>query len=88
MTPSEKEIQVKEDGNTSIKNYLLVLPYQGEKGVNIVNSMKRYVKKILPDNVKVQTALTGKRLSSCFKTKDRARVEHQLELNVELKLLH
>ena len=36
MTPSEKEIQVKEDENTSIKNYVLVLPYQGEKGIHIV----------------------------------------------------
>ena len=57
MTPLEKEIQVKEDENTSIKNHLLVLPYQGEKGIHIVNSMKRYFNKILPANVKVQTAL-------------------------------
>ena len=39
--------------------------------------MKRYVNKILPKNVKVQTAFTGKRLSSCFKTKDRTKFEHQ-----------
>ena len=70
MTPSEKEIQVKEDENTSIKNHILVLPYQGEKGIHIVNSIKSYVNKILPKNVKVQTAFTGKRLSSCFKTKE------------------
>ena len=31
MTPSEKEIQVTGDENTSIKNHLLVLPYQVEK---------------------------------------------------------
>ena len=61
MTPSEKEIQVKEDKNKSIRNHLLVLPYQEEKGIHIVNSMKRYVNKILPGNVKVQTAFTGKR---------------------------
>ena len=61
MTPSEKEIQVKEDENTNMKNHLLVLPYQGEKGTNIVYSMKRYVNKILPENVKLQTAFTGKR---------------------------
>ena len=69
MTPSEKEIQVKEDENTSIKNHLLVLTYPGEKGIHIVNSMKRYPNKILPKNVKVQTVLTGKQLSSCFKIK-------------------
>ena len=77
MTPSENEIQVKEDENTSIKNHLLVLPYQGEKGINIVNSMKRYVNKTLPENVKAHTAFTGKWLSSCFKTKDRTKFEHQ-----------
>ena len=85
MTPSENEIQVKEDENTSIKNHLLVLPYQGEKGINIVNSMKRYVSKILPENVKVQTAWTGKRLSSCFKTKDRTKSEHQHDVIYQVK---
>ena len=69
MTPSEKEIQVKEDENTSIKSYLLVLPYQGEKGISIVNSIKRYVNKIVAEDIKVQTAFTGKQLSSCFKIK-------------------
>ena len=29
MTPSGKEIQVKEDENISIKNHLLVLPHEG-----------------------------------------------------------
>ena len=33
---------------------------KGEKGIHIVNSMKRYVNKILPENVKVQTAYAGK----------------------------
>ena len=77
MTPSEKEILAKEDENTSNKNHLLLLPYQGEKGIHIVNSMKRYVNKILPENIKVQTVFTGKRLSGCFKTKDRTKFEHQ-----------
>ena len=54
MTPSEIENQVEEAKNTSIKNHVLVLPYQGEKGIYIANSMKRYVNKILPENVKVQ----------------------------------
>ena len=85
-TPSEKEIQVKEDENRSIKNHILVLPYQGEKGIHIVNSMKRYVNKILPKNViKVQTAFTGKRLSSYFKTKDRTKFEHQHNMLYQVK---
>ena len=85
MTLSEKEIQVKEDENTSIKNHILVLPYQGEKGIHIVNSIKSYVNKILPKNVKVQTAFTGKRLSSCFKTKDRTKFEHQHDIIYQVK---
>ena len=85
MTPSGKEIQVKEDENTSIKNHILVLPYQGEKGIHIINSMKRYVNKTLPKNVKVQIAFTGKRLSSCFKTKDRTKFEHQHDIIYQVK---
>ena len=85
MTLSEKEIQVNEDENKSIKNHILVLPYQGEKGIHIVNSIKSYVNKILPKNVKVQTAFTGKRLSSCFKTKDRTKFEHQHDIIYQVK---
>ena len=85
MTPSGKKIQVKEDENTSIKSHLLVVPYQGEKGIHIVNSMKRYTNKIQPENVKVQAAFTGKRLSSCFKTKDRTKFEHQHGIIYQVK---
>ena len=82
MTPSEKEIQVKEDENTSIKNHLLVPPYQGEKGIHIDNSMKRHVNKILSKNVNVKTAFTGKRLSSCFKTKDKTSTRYNISSEV------
>ena len=85
MTPSENEIQAKEDENTSIKNHASVLPYQGEKVIHIVNSMKRYINKILPKNIKVQTALTGKRLSSCFKTKDRTKFERRRDIIYKVK---
>ena len=47
--------------------------------------MKRYVNIILPKNVKVQTAFTGKRLSSCFKTKDRTKFEHQHDIIYQVK---
>ena len=85
MAPSEKEIQVKEDENTSIKNHILVLPYQEEKRIRIVNSVKRYVNKILPKNVKLQRAFTVKRLSNCFKTKDRTKFEHQHDVIYQVK---
>ena len=63
-----------------MKNHLLVLPYQGEKGIHIVNSMKMYVKKILPEIAKVQTTFTGKQLNSCFKTEDRTKFEQQHDI--------
>ena len=85
MTPSGKEYQVREDENTSIKNHFLVLPYQGEKGIHIANSMKNYVNRILPENVKVQTAFTGKRLSSCFKKIDRTKFEHKHDITYQVK---
>ena len=47
--------------------------------------MKRYVNKILPEDVKVETAFCGKRLSSCFKTKDRTNFEHQQDIIYQVK---
>ena len=47
--------------------------------------MKRYVNKILPKNIKVQTAFTGKWLSSCFKTKDGTKFEHQHDIIYQVK---
>ena len=49
--------------------------------------MKRYVNKILPKNVQVQTAFTGKRLRSCFKTKDGTKFEHQHDIIYQVKCL-
>ena len=46
VAPSERDIQVKEDENTYVKNHLLVLPYQGEKGRHVISIMKRYIKKL------------------------------------------
>ena len=85
MTPPGKEIQLKEDENTNINNHLLVSPYQGEKGIQIVNSMERYVSKIQPEHVKVETAFTGKRLNSCFQTKHRTKFEHQHDIIYQVK---
>ena len=50
--------------------------FKGEREINIVNSIKRYVNKILPENVKVPTACTGRRLMTCFKTKDKTNFDH------------
>ena len=80
MIPLKMEKLVEDAKNTSIKNNLLVLPHQRDKRLHIVSSMKRYVNKVLRDNVKVQTSYTGKRLSSCFKAKDKTNFVHQHDI--------
>ena len=79
-TSLEKGNQIDEATDINSKNHLLVLPYKGEKGMHIINSMKRNVSKILPENVKIRTAYTAKRLSTCFKTKDKTKFEHQHDI--------
>ena len=64
---------------------MLVPPYKGEKGIHIINSTKRHVNKILPENIKIQTVFTGKQLISCFKTKDRAKFEYQHDIIYQVK---
>ena len=47
-----------------------MLPYQRDKGSNLLKSMKRYVSNLLPDHTKLENAFTGKKLNSCFPIKD------------------
>ena len=42
-------------------------------------------KKNLPENVKVQTAYSGKQLKRSFKTKDKTKFEHQHEIIYQMK---
>ena len=48
----------------------------------LINSMKRNVNKILPENVQMRTAYTGKRLSTCSQTKEKTKTkfEHQHDI--------
>ena len=54
-----------------------MLPYQGDKGSNLLKSMKRYVSKLLPEHTKLEITFTGKKLNSCFSIKDKTSFEHQ-----------
>ena len=56
--------------NKNEKQHLLPILYQGEKGDYLIKSMKRNLKKILPNNVKPQIIYTGRKLESLFQTKD------------------
>ena len=74
---------VSTDENDSSSNYKihhLVLPYQGDKGSNLLKSMKRYVSKLLPEHTKSEITFTGKKLNSCFSIKDKTSFEHQHDL--------
>ena len=59
------------------KRHLLTIPYQGEKEDYLIKSMKRNLKKILPNNVKPQISYTGRKLGSLFQTKDQTIFEHK-----------
>ena len=43
------------------KKEMLVLPYQGIKGDFIMKSMKKRLHNLLPRNIKIQVAFTGKK---------------------------
>ena len=63
--------------NKNEKRHSLTIPYQGEKGDYLIKSMKRNLKKILPNNVKPQITYTGRKLGSLFETKDQTIFEHK-----------
>ena len=65
---------------TDLKRHLLVLPYQVQKADFIIKSMRKWLKTLLPDNVKTDTAFQGKQLSSCFNIKDKTMFQHKHDL--------
>ena len=68
------------DSSSNDKAHRLMLPYQGDKGSNLLKSMKRYVSKLLPEHTKLEITFTGKKLNSCFSIKDKTKFEHQHDL--------
>ena len=67
------------------KQHLLVLPYKGHKGEQVVNSMRKRLNVVLARNVKIRTCYTRKRLSSCFKFKSRMKFYHEHDLIYHVK---
>ena len=57
-----------------------LLPYQGDKGCNIIKSMNKCVSKLLPSNTKIEVAFKSTKLSSCFNVKDKIDFEHNHDL--------
>ena len=64
---------------------MLVLPYKGHKGEQVVNSVGKRLNVLLLRNVIVKTCYAGKRLSSCFKIKDRKKFDHEHDLIYHIK---
>ena len=63
------------------KSHLLLLPYQGEKGLHLTKSLKRNLKSLLPSTVKTNIDFIGKKLSTYFQIKDRTNFEHKHDIN-------
>ena len=62
------------------KVHSLILPYNGLKGGHVINIVKKRLNTKLPERGKIQTRSTGRRSSSLFEIKDRAKKEHENDL--------
>ena len=59
---------------------MLLLPYQGEKGLHLTKSLKRNLKSLLSSTVKANIGFTGKKLSTCFQIKNQTKFEHKHDI--------
>ena len=55
----------------------LCLPYNGKKGENLINKLKKNLKHKLPDNVKTQITYKATKLQSKFRVKDEISFENK-----------
>ena len=62
------------------KKYLLMIPYQGGKREQVIESVRKTVKRLLSSNIKVQVSFTGNKLNSCFPIKDKTKSEHRYDV--------
>ena len=66
--------------NEQDKHNLVVLPYAGNKGENILKSMTKLSTRVLPCNTKTCAVYSGTKLSSKFQLKDQTKKDHQHDL--------
>ena len=62
------------------KKHMLLLYYQGDKGIDLTRSLKRNLNKHLPNHVKTQVTFTGQKLSTPFNVKDRTKLEYKRDV--------
>ena len=65
------------ENETVTKKHMLLLLYQGDKGIGLTKSLKRNSNKHLPNNAKTQVTFASQKLSTQFNVKDRAKFEHK-----------
>ena len=80
QTKNEHTIQTDVKFESIDKSHLLLLPYQGEKGLDLTKSWKRNLKSLLPSTVKANIGFTGKKLSTCFQIKEQTKFEHKYDI--------
>ena len=70
---------MKENIQLKIKG-MLVLPYQGKKGVFIIKSIKKRFRNLLPQCIVPMVNFTCSKLSSKFQVKDRTIFSHNHDI--------
>ena len=59
------------------KKHLFMIRYQGERAEQVVESVRKTVKRLLPSNIKLQVSFICNKPSSHFKIKGKATYEHK-----------
>ena len=77
---SEHIVDDENDEEMIYKKHLLTIPYQGKRGMCIINSMKKRLKNLLPDNILPIISYKGKKLNSCFNIKDKTPLENKNDI--------
>ena len=67
-------------GEIEQKWHLLILRYQGDRGNTLVKSLQKRLHNLFPNHINTQVTYTGKKLSTCFSTKDQTKFEHQHDI--------
>ena len=58
----------------------LIIPYKGELGQKIINSLNNYAKRLLPQNHITQHIYISRKLGSAFNRKDQTKLVHKHDL--------
>ena len=54
-----------------------MIPYQGGKGEQVIKSVRKILKRLLPNNIKVLVSFIGNKLRSSFNIMDKTKFGHR-----------